>query len=239
VVDDAKCFSELIYDFPAIPTDADRNVCSLPTLSLAHTCRQLRTEYLPIFKTAPATVPWSKLASYLSTFYSNANGTLAHIAQAPRSLTIFVGYNHPKEDGIINLLPLFIFQHANAGFLCDFGRHAEQLDGTSSEALNLRKFLKDDGEMLCALLRHDDSQWLDDINSGRIGNILINAVGQGMPPTVSIFVDDEVVKNLSEQHENEEAKFDYSKRIGLRSPEGAMVGGDYMYRAEVQYIAMR
>jgi hypothetical protein len=144
-----------IYDFAAITTDCDQHSCVLPTLSLAHTCRQVRTEYLPICKNAPAVVLWSDLEEYFSVFFQNVNSWVADFTQAPRSMTILVDFGPPHQEGTIDLLPLIKIQHANTTFSCHFERRADDPKDDSVRAVNHRVYFKSDTEMLVALLEHE------------------------------------------------------------------------------------
>jgi hypothetical protein len=179
-----------IYDFAAIPTRTDQERCVLPALSLAHTCRQTRTEYLPICKTAPATILWRDVPSYFRTFYQHADGKMTDIAQAPTSITILVGCHDPELDGLIDLLPLLRMKHANAAFSCHFDYRADDPAEESDEANDRREFLKADVDMLDALLHHDYPQWVDDLKTGRISKVNINDIGLTTAPSFNISIHD-------------------------------------------------
>jgi len=158
----------------------------LPCLTLAHACRQLRAEYLPICRKAPVTIEWSDVPRYLNEFHPSVRGRVQNLEHVASALTILTDkFKKNGQKVTIDFLILMKILHAHTNFRCQFICSDE---GLSVQPEEDRKFLECDNAMLQALVRHDNKQWLDDISSGKVVKIEVTPIGLTDEPELRVCI---------------------------------------------------
>jgi hypothetical protein len=211
-----------IYDFAATKS-ADDTCCVLPCNSLAHICRQVRAEYLPICCKAPVTIKWNDVSRYLDTIYPSIAGLMQNVEHAPVSLTILVtGFSRNNPDTAIDLISLVKLHIAKPGFPCQFQRDPRLPykfdDIHESPESEQRRFFKADAMTLAAVFRHNNQQWVDDINNGKVKEFAVTAIGTEDEPIARLVVDDEQQVDypaMGIDGWNEDFERNYLEKVGL------------------------
>jgi hypothetical protein len=179
------------YDFAATKDGGER-CCVLPCLSLAQSCRQLRTEYMPICRKAPVTIDWKHVPAYFDTFYPTVHGKVQNVELAPLTMTIIVQVAERISSDIrIDILPIVKMRAATSTFSYQFVYDATNLNGpgfiigTSPHAKHL---LEADNNIVQSLVQHNMDLWLADVHSGKVVKVLVTLIGIEEQPEVDILL---------------------------------------------------
>jgi len=176
--------------------------CSLASLQLTHTCRQLREEYLPICIKVPVIIDWNDVPAYLNVFYSsNAADGMRNLDKSPAAITVFVEAYLDKHDEpvAIDILLIAKMRLANPNFNCDFTLGPDVSD---LETAMYSVFDADVG-MLQAIVNHHNEVWLNDIEMGKVVKLTVGPISTSELPQITVFILEEIgVVNAGDEQEN-------------------------------------
>lgn len=153
----------------------------LPSISLAHTYRQLRSEYLPICRAAPVTVDWKHVDRYFDMLGSLPEGP------TPSGMTI-VSNKVIGADGLgmdIDLLLVVKLRVADPHFEYAFAFDPATAKRKEQDMFGDRGHWSDVNSKCCvleALIRHRNEVWEEDIRSGRLHTLNVYPMGSSVLP---------------------------------------------------------
>lgn len=185
-----------MYEFASLKPANDR-CCVLPCLALAHTCQQLRSEYLPVSCAAAVTIDWKNVPGYLS-IHATISGHAPNTKSAPSTVTIYTNVYQERIGGSavsIDILPFMRMGEKNGEFPFQFELDPIHYDpdgyneGDSLELEERRRnnaVLKADEKVaMRKIVANTDGKWLSDVRSGKVLEIVVSPLGTSEEPEIA------------------------------------------------------
>jgi hypothetical protein len=182
-----------IYTFASSPLAGER-CCVVPSLALAQTCRQIRSEYRAICLKTHVTIDWKDVPLYLETFFPTRDGRIPNIGLAPTGMTIFTNAYRKSSAAMsqvdIDFLPILRMSLMSETFRCDFMYDPRLSVLVEATDLNedRRRMIKADADTIGEVLSHRHYDWLWDVAMGRVHKLMILHIGTEDYPNARFFI---------------------------------------------------
>ena len=220
-----------MYDLAA-KTQADLPRCVLPCLALAQACQQLRIKYCPICIKRDIIIDWQKVSGYIRTFFPTVNGKIGKVELIPSSMTIVTPWRgEAGGNGIqLDILPIIKVGLRRPDFTCKFIHDGESLKQREvplysskhshfGDLRDIARYLHEETALLRIVMNHRSEEWISDIETGRITEILLCDISVLVEPQAVFYVKSDGLSlgdksdDVEEQIRNIE--YAYFERVGL------------------------